>query len=124
MKLLLVLLLAGTVLGCRRKKVEVLPPAPVPAEEAQAPSSPSAVSQPAIIPAAPLRPAGAHPGEPANATAVRTAYHQYFEKMGNFPNGWPDMVQRKFLPAVPQGKNGQPLDFVQFTLWEASQPAR
>jgi hypothetical protein len=55
---------------------------------------------------------------------VRTAYHQYFAKIGSFPNGWQEMVQKKFLPTVPQGRNGQPLDFVQFTLWEAGHSAK
>lgn len=123
MKFLLVLLLVGTMLGCRRKKVEVAPTVP-PAEEVPAPGSAAVPSQPVIVPAAPPRPSGAHPGEPANPNEVRTAYHKYFEKVGNFPNGWPDLVQRKFLPAAPVGKNGQPLDFVQFTLWEAGHPAK
>ena len=69
-------------------------------------------------------PTGPHPGEPANPKEVKAAYHQYFAKIGSFPNGWPDMIRQKILPAVPQGKNGQPLDFVQFTLWEAGRPPK
>ena len=122
MKLLLVLLLCVASFGCRRKKVEV-PVAQPPAVEEAAPVVSAPAPAVANVPPPP-RPSGPHPGEPLNATAVRTAYHPYFAKIGSFPNGWQDMVQRKFLPAVPQGKNGQPLDFVQFTLWEAGRPAR
>lgn len=96
----------------------------MPAEEAQAPGSASVSSQPAIVPAAPPWPSGAHLGEPASPNEVRTAYHKYFEKVGNFPNGWQEMVKRKIIPAVPMGKNGKPLDFAQFTLWEAGYPAK
>ena len=81
-------------------------------------------SLPSTIPAEPVRPAGPHPGEPVNPKEVRAAYHRYFEKVGNFPNGWPDMIRQKIIPAVPSGKNGQPLDFVQFTLWEAGRPPK
>jgi hypothetical protein len=115
----LILTCLGTA-GCRRKRVEApVPPPPAVEEVAPAPvAAPSANIPP------PPQVTGPHPGEPANPAAVRTAYHQYFAKIGSFPNGWQDMVQKKFLPAVPQGKSGQPLDFVQFTLWEAGRPAR
>lgn len=76
------------------------------------------------IPASPARPAGPHPGEPANAQEVRAAYFQYFERVGSFPNTWQDIIKQKLLPAVPMGKNGQPLDFARFTLWEAGYPAK
>lgn len=75
-----------------------------------------------VIPSAAPRAAGEHPGEPANPKEVRTAYHQYFDRVGSFPTSWQDMVKRKLLPTVPQGKNGQPLDFKQFTLWDAGKP--
>lgn len=124
MKLLFVLLACLSLFGCRRKRAEPSVPVPL-TSEATAPATPVPTSAPATpVPAQPVRPVGPHPGEPASPNEVRIAYHKYFEKLGNFPNSWQDMVQRKFLPAVPVGKNGQPLDFVQFTLWEAGRPAR
>lgn len=120
MKFFLVLFLCCAVLGCRRRKVEVPPAVPPLVEEAQpATPAPSAPSTHAVS----VKPVGSHPGEPANPKEVRAAYHQYFAKVGSFPNGWPAMINQKLIPAVPPGKNGQPLDFKQFTLWEAGRPA-
>lgn len=124
MKLLLVLLICVASLGCRKKKVEAPPPQPSPTEEARPAAAPSSPA-PAVSGTAPqAAPTGPHPGEPANPKEVKAAYHQYFAKIGSFPNNWPDMIRQKIIPAVPPGKNGQPLDFVQFTLWEAGRPPK
>ncbi|NBV21348.1 MAG: hypothetical protein EBS05_05425 [Proteobacteria bacterium] len=120
MKPLLLLLLCVSLLGCRKQKPDPTTPTATEAADAALATSPDRPAP--IIPSTAPRPAGDHPGEPANPKEVRTAYHQYFDRMGSFPTGWQDMVKRKQLPAVPQGKNGQPLDFKQFTLWEAGRP--
>lgn len=124
MKPLLVLLGCALLLGCRRNRKEPSPVAAPAAETTVATESAAVPSLPSTIPAEPVRPAGPHPGEPLNPKDVRAAYHKYFERVGNFPNNWPDMIRQKMIPAVPQGKNGQPLDFVQFTLWEAGRPPK
>lgn len=123
MKPLLVLLLGGALLGgCRKRKAEVATPAPPPPIGETQPAAP--VQSPTRTVPGPGAPTGPHPGEPLNAKEVRAAYHRYFEKIGSFPNSWQEMIRHKLLLAAPQGKNGQPLDFTQFTLWEASYPAR
>lgn len=123
MKFLLVLLVCTVSFGCRKKKVEA--PAPQSSTEEATPVAAPSSPAPAVSGTTPqAATTGPHPGEPANQKDVRTAYHTYFAKVGSFPNGWPDMIRHKILPAVPQGKNGQPLDFVQFTLWEAGRPPK
>lgn len=124
MRFLIVLLLCCATLGCRRKKVEAPPPVPPPVEEAQPATPTASYPPPASTPAAPVKFVGSHPGEPASPKEVRAAYHQYFAKVGSFPNGWQDMIKQKLIIAVPLGKNGKPLDFVQFTQWEAGYPAK
>lgn len=123
MRLLLVVLCCCVVSGCRKKKPQIPEVPPPPAVEAEA-TAPASSPAPVTAPATAAKPAGPHPGEPADPKAVKTAYHQYFAKIGSFPNHWEDMIRQKIIPAVPPGKNGQPLDFAQFTLWEAGRPPR
>lgn len=55
---------------------------------------------------------------------VRQAYEKYYQKTGQYPYSWKEMVDGKILNTAPMGKNGQPLDFVQFTYWHAGYPAK
>lgn len=119
MRLLLVLLLCCGTLACRRKRPEVPVAATPPIEEAPSATASGPSPHPAPPATASFKSLGSHPGEPANPKEVRAAYHQYFAKIGSFPNSWEDMIKHKVIPSHPLGKNGKPLDFVQFTYWEA-----
>ena len=70
----------------------------------------------------PAKRAGAQPGEPMNPKEVRAALDQYFEKMGNTPASWQDMISARIIKSVPQGKDGKPLDFRDCVMFLTRQP--
>jgi len=47
---------------------------------------------------------------------------KYFNQVGSFPNSWQQLIERKYLAAVPMGKNGKPLDFREYAEWATSRP--
>ncbi len=124
MRWLLILLLA--LAGCRRKSTPP-PTPPVTSEPAPAPATPGAGQPPANapVPGTAPRPAksrAGHPGEPADPASLRGLPEKYFAQVGSFPNSWQEMINRKYLAAVPLGKNGKPLDFRQYAEWVALPP--
>ena len=124
MRWILILLIACS--GCRKR---AKPPTPEPG--APAPTSPAAVEPPTgkappaptTTPGAPKRPSRVgHPGEPANPAELQGLPEKYFNQVGSFPNSWQQLIDRKYLKAVPVGKNGKPLDFRQYSEWVVLPP--
>ena len=121
MKPLLLLLLCGAVLGCRRKKAEVPPPVPV--EAAQPAATPEAATR--AVPATPPPRAPGTPAAPAvppnavaqDPVAVRRAVEAYFNARGGTPKSWQEVIAAGYLKTVPLAKNGQPLDMQGFFLY-------
>ena len=103
------------------KSYAVVPPKPVVVASTNV-SVPLPVPSPAAVSRAPIL--GAHPGEPANIAAVKAAYDNHFERVGQFPHSWQEMIAAKTINAVPMGKNGKPLDFVEYTYYQAGYPAK
>lgn len=124
MRWILILMIA--VAGCRRKpglpeaspapQEEAAPAAPAPAPRGPA-SAPPAASAPRQIPTR-----AGHPGEPFNPAELRGLPEKYFDQVGSFPSSWQQMIDRKYLRTVPLGKNGKPLDFLQYTEWSSLGP--
>ena len=124
MRWFLILMIA--VVGCRRKSK--LPEASPPPQEVAAPDEPTptprgqaSVSPTVSGPQRVLSRAG-HPGEPLNPAELRGLPEKYFDQVGSFPSSWQEMIDRKYLRAVPLGKNGKPLDFLQYTEWSSLGP--
>ncbi|MBI5800418.1 MAG: hypothetical protein HZA92_06775 [Verrucomicrobia bacterium] len=63
-----------------------------------------------------------HPGEPANPAELRGLKEKFFDQVGSFPNSWQQLIDRKYIRAVPMGKNGKPLDFRQYAEWATLPP--
>jgi|GEM_PF-1399600 hypothetical protein len=82
-------------------------PVPPPAPEATVQSTP--------------RPAN-HPGEPANPAALRGVVERYFDKVGSAPSSWQDMLRAKVIASIPVGKDGKPLDYMEYRKWAAETP--
>lgn len=108
----LVTVLIGTA-GCRRKRVSPSPGVERPAVEAS--DAPTAVPNlstgtqgSSAIPAS-------HPGEAQNPAAIKLARDQFERKMQRPPNDWHEMIDAKLIPAIPKRKDGQPLDFSEYT---------
>ena len=123
MRWILILLVA--VAGCRRKPTPPteLPPPPAGTTPAATPTAPSPDNRPAAATAPNPRPSRVgHPGEPANPEALRGLPEKYFAQVGSFPNSWQQMIERKYLSAVPMGKNGKPLDFRLYAEWTTLRP--
>lgn len=125
MRWLLVLLIALS--GCRRK-TRPIEEVPAPQEQAapvaSSPATPSRQgSAPPPVAVHPQLPSRAgHPGEPANPAELRGLPEKYFDQVGSFPNSWQQLIDRKYLRAVPLGKNGKPLDFRQYAEWATLGP--
>ncbi len=124
MRWLLILLIAFT--GCRRKS-KPAPVQPVVAEQApaaigEAVGQPSSSAPQNSSAPRPARTRAGHPGEPADPASLRGLPEKYFAQIGSFPNSWQEMINRKYLAAVPMGKNGKPLDFRLYTEWLALPP--
>lgn len=106
----LVTVLIGTA-GCRRKRVSPSPgverssdaPTDVPI-----PSTATGTHGSSAIPAS-------HPGEAQNPAAIKLARDQFERKMQRPPNDWHEMIDAKLIPAIPKRKDGQPLDFSEYT---------
>ena len=113
------------VAGCRRKPTPPTEPPP-PATTAPAAATaaqPGPANRPATATTPNPRPSRAgHPGEPANPEALRGLPEKYFTQVGSFPSSWQQMIERKYISAVPMGKNGKPLDFRQYAEWTTLRP--
>jgi len=134
MRFLPVLVVCGALFGCGKKDAPNMPPAAkeksavsiedlarTASDKTEAVPAPAEAMPPAGEPAAPPHNAGrGRPGEPMNPKEVRAAIDQYFEKVGNFPNSWQDMIREKLIKTVPLGKNGRPLDYKLCVEWIAA----
>ena len=120
--------LAIALLGCEPKPEPALAPLPVVAAPPKArsaapveqvPSPPPPTAEPAATTPAPAA-AGPHPGEPANPAELFGITERYFDRVGSTPQNWQDLIRNKVLRSVPVGRNGKPLDYMQFRDWEAT----
>ena len=118
-----ILILLVVVAGCRRKPTPPTEPPPPPANTAPAAATAAPANRPAAATAPNPRPSRAgHPGEPANPESLHGLPEKYFNQVGSFPNSWQQMIERKYISAVPMGKNGKPLDFRQYAEWTTLRP--
>jgi hypothetical protein len=126
LKYCVVLVAATALLGCGKR--EGLAPAPqqksgVSIEEVArssgdnagaTPASAASPQPPADAAASADLPKGSHPGKPVNPKEVKAAIDKYFERFGNFPNNWQELIKAKMLTTVPVGESsGKPVDFRQ-----------
>lgn len=115
-------------LGCGPKPEPAPVRPPVSAAPPQARVAPSPEPAPTRPPPPPEPGAAAptpsstapHPGEPANPGELAGITERYFERVGSTPQNWQDLIRNKVLRSVPVGRNGKPLDYMQFRDWEAN----
>ncbi len=109
---LLALLIGFT--GCKRKRN--ISSGPSGSEQPAAEASSAAVTTPAptAVPKGSAIPA-THPGEAQNPMAIKLAMDQFQRKMQRPPNDWQEMIDAKVIPAIPKRKDGQPLNFSEYT---------
>jgi len=112
------LLAALFLVGCTRKKPESLAPAPVaPPPVASTPVVPSLVPPPlpgtpgqASEPTAPVT-----RSEPVVATPVELDLHRllvrYYDQHQRPAMTWDDLLRARYIPAIPRGADGKPLDW-------------
>lgn len=109
----LLVLLIGTT-GCRRKRSDSQGSSgsEKPAVEATgAPvvtHAPTAASGGAGVPAP-------HPGEAFDPAGIKIAFDLFQRMKQRPPNDWQEMIEAKVIPAIPKRKDGQPLDFSEYT---------
>jgi hypothetical protein len=115
-RLSLILFACVAICACRKKPE---PPAPISAPPATVQAAPEATPP---APDAPVqtRPAGsARSGEPANPKEVKAAFDKFSQSIGGPPGGWQELIEAKLLRSVPLGKDGAPLDFVEYAQYLA-----
>lgn len=56
-----------------------------------------------------------HPGEAMDPPGLKLARDLFERKMQRPPNDWQEMIDAKVIPAVPKRKDGQPLNFSEYT---------
>lgn len=60
-------------------------------------------------------PPATHPGEALNPAPIKVAIDQFQRLKQRPPNDWQELIDAKLLPAIPKRKDGQPLDFSEYT---------
>ena len=106
---LLALVAAGLLGGCGKKQEEhsksvlIAPPPP---------SAPSTAAPPATPASEPTEASTANPGDDGVDPAIAAAIKKYVSKKGAPPRSWIDLtVEQGYLPGIPNGKDGKPMDF-------------
>jgi hypothetical protein len=84
------------------------PSAEAPAAPPSAPASP----EPSQDTAAPLTPKAAK--LPPEMLALKKVYEAHFERYGNFPSSWKEMIDTRSIKSVPSGPDGKPLEWGKF----------
>jgi len=122
--ILICLAMAPGIVGCSKKEESAPPPAPKSqgvSIDSQAPATPEAPPPPPVA-------AQPEATDSANADSIpksakvspelmklKKLCEKYFDDFGRFPSRWEDLINAKYIPRVPTGPDGKPLDYVEFT---------